>query len=853
MLRSFDSLALRQLRTRRLRAVLTAFAIVLGVGMVFGVLLLVGTIRHTFDDLIDSAWGKSDLVVMGENGTGVLPSSALDTIRATPGVREAGPMVGSVFIRLRADGRPIRGSAGQLWVGGFGPRNPPYDFRYTAGRAVRAGNEVIVGRNWARDRHVALGGRIPVATPSGRAALRVVGIFRFSSGLSFGAAGLAGMPMDAARGLMRQPDGYNQISLTATDRGRVEALRARLQARLGAGVSVKTPEGVGAAVGDQLKALNVVLYFFSGIALFVGGFLILNSFNMTVMQRMRELGMLRTLGATRGMITRTVLVEALALGAIGTVLGLGLGLGLALGLIAMMKGLGIPIGGLYVSGSAALIAAVLGRVVTVLGVLRPARRAGRVEPIRAVLDGGIASRRLSPWRAVLGVAMFVPGLVFGATFWFGGENTGSALSALSGIGMTMAMFAGMTLLAPWLITPLVRALAIPLTRFFPTAGRLAADASRANSARTAATAVALTSCLSVVVVNGALAGSMLGTISDQIDAAFARDITVQPLGQPLEAGGGQTVPAAVGRRVAALPEAGVVTPMRSLFVKLPGATVSGLAVAVDPTAFGRVDETPVAGTSRAAALGAVAAGGILVNRAYARSAGLRAGDVVRLRGAAGVHRARVAGVLDSLGTFNGNLVQMSLPTMKAVYGTTGDAQVVVKARRPGDRAALERAIAALVARDYPNLEVLSTAEIKQQIDDNVSRQFAMFNAIIAIAVIVSLLGVVNTLAMSVMERTREIGVLRAIGSSRWQVRLTMVDESLLITLAGAIAGIGLGALIGWAWVLGLHGVMPGVGFRFPWSTALVVAAAAVALGVLAAILPARRAARLNVIDALGYE
>jgi putative ABC transport system permease protein len=412
---------------------------------------------------------------------------------------------------------------------------------------------------------------------------------------------------------------------------------------------------------------------------------------------------------------------------------------------------------------------------------------------------------------------------------------------------------GMTLLAPWLITPLVHALSIPLVRVFPTGGRLAADASRANPGRTAATAAALTIGLSVVVVNGALAGSMLGTISDQMDAAYARDLTVQPLGQPLELGGGQAVPATLGRRIAALPQAGVVTPLRSLYVKLPGTPTQSLAVGLDPAAFGRVDRTPVAGSSRAEALAGVAAGGVLVNRAYARVAHLRAGDVVRLRGAGGVHRARVAGVLDSLGTVNGNLVEMSLATMRAVYGTTGDAQLVVKARRPDDRAALERGIAAIVDRDFPSVEVLSTAKIKQQIDDNVNRQFAMFNAIIAIAVIVSLLGVVNTLAMSVLERTRDIGVLRAMGSSRWLVRLTMVDESLLITLAGPIAGIGLGSVIGWAWVLGLHGVMPGVAFVFPWSTALLVGAAAVVLGVVAAILPARRAARLNVIDALGYE
>src|SRR5215218_9654853 len=190
MLRSFDTLAVSQLRTRRLRAVLTSFGIVLGVGMVFGVLLLVGTIRHTFDDLIDSAWGTSDLIVMGQSGGGVLPASTLDEIRSTDGVREAGAMIGSVFVRLRPDGRPVRGSAGQMWVAGFDPADPPYDFRYVAGRAVRSGREVIVERNWARDRDVALGDRLAVATPTGRAVLHVVGVFRFSSGLSFGGAGL---------------------------------------------------------------------------------------------------------------------------------------------------------------------------------------------------------------------------------------------------------------------------------------------------------------------------------------------------------------------------------------------------------------------------------------------------------------------------------------------------------------------------------------------------------------------------------------------------------------------------------------------------------------------------------------
>src|SRR3954452_8825208 len=440
MLRSFDSLALRQLRTRRLRAVLTAFAIVLGVGMVFGVLLLVGTIRHTFDDLIDSAWGKSDLVVMGENGTGVLPSSALDTIRATPGVREAGPMVGSVFIRLRADGRPIRGTAGQMWVAGFDPESPPYDFRYTAGRAVRAGNEVIVERNWSRDRGVRLGSRIPVATPTGRAALRVVGIFRFSSGLSFGAAGLAGMPMGAARVLMRQPTGYQQISLTAIDRGRVDELRARLQSRLGPGVSVKTPRGVGAAVGAQLNALNVVLYFFSGIALFVGAFLILNSFNMTVLQRMREIGTLRALGASGRRVATGILVEGLVLAAIGAVLGLALGAGLAVLLVKAMQGFGMPVSKVEYTPIAAIGAVVTGLLATLAGSTWPALRAARVPPIRAMLGSRGAPAARPGWRrAALGTAMFLPGMAVGGIFWFGDTSDAGIVGAIGGIGSTMVM------------------------------------------------------------------------------------------------------------------------------------------------------------------------------------------------------------------------------------------------------------------------------------------------------------------------------------------------------------------------------------------------------------------------------
>jgi putative ABC transport system permease protein len=210
-------------------------------------------------------------------------------------------------------------------------------------------------------------------------------------------------------------------------------------------------------------------------------------------------------------------------------------------------------------------------------------------------------------------------------------------------------------------------------------------------------------------------------------------------------------------------------------------------------------------------------------------------------------------VLQNIGEFAGYQLQMSAQTMKAVYGQTTTAQVAVVARSHAQIPALERRMQRLIRRDYPNLELQSAAGKKREVNDEISTQFNMFNAIVAIAVIVSLLGVVNTLAMSVLERTREIGVMRALGSSRWQVRQTMLDESLLITSGGAAAGLAAGLLIGWLWVLGLGSLLPGIAFHLPIGSIIGVAVAAIAGGVLASLLPARRAARLKVIEALTYE
>lgn len=854
MLRSLDALAVRQLRSQPLRAVLTAFGVVLGVAIVFSVLLLVGTIRHTMDDVFDSALGKTDVVVSPK--AGLLPDRAVADARATPGVRDAGGMVGAIVTRLDERNRPITDNNGQIMVAGYDPeRFPPYDFRMVEGRGIATGRELIVERNWAKDTGTDIGERVSVATPTGPAHLPVVGIFRFSSGLSLGGIGLAAMPLQAARNLMDQPHGWIQVSVSAEDRDAAAGLITKLRDRMPDGAKVQTPAAVADDFKSQLDAMNIVLFFFSGVALFVGAFLILNSFNMTILQRMRELGMLRTLGASRRRIVRIVLDEALVLAAAGTIVGLAVGIGLAAVLVALMRGLGWPIGNLHVDAGSAITAAVVGIIVTLGAALWPARRAGRIAPIRAILGTAGVRRTPRPVRGVIGVALMLPGLILGGSFWFGSGAEEGGLAALLGIAMTMAMFLGMALLAPFMIGPVIRALGVPFRALFPAGGRLAVDALVTNPMRTAATAVALTIGLSVVVVNASMSNSLTATVSDQIEANFARDFEIQARGHSLEDGGGPGVPTALRARIAAMPETRAVTPVRSLYTDLPGTETEtpGLIVGYDPALYGLMDETPIRGVDRAQALREVAAGGVLLGGTYADAAGLQRGDTLLLDGSYGRRRARVVGVLDTISSFAGNTFQMSLRTMEAVYGRTPDAQLAVRARSGAQATALQRRLDALVAQEYPNLELQSAAGAQQEVEDEISAQFNLFNGILAVAVLVSLLGVVNTLAMSVIERTREIGVLRALGASRWKVRRTMLDESLLITFAGAITGVGFGAAIGWFWMRGLDDVLPGIAFHFPTGTTITVAVAAIVLGTLAAILPARRAAKLDVLDALKYE
>jgi len=852
---SFTRLSLRSLRARPLRSCLTAGAIVLGVGMVFGVLLLVGTIHSTFDRLYDSVYGNTDIVVSGEQSVGSLPASTIDRVRAVEGVESAAGNVWSIFRTVDARGKVDRARSAQLYVVGVDFRDPdPTNAKQVAGRNPVAGRgEIELAEDWAKQHGLAIGDRVRMSTPTGIVPLRVAGLYAFEGGLDLGGYGTGSLPIADARGIMDKAGVWDEINVITADGATPASVRERLDAALGRGVEVATPQTKSEEVQEQIASLDVVLYFFSGIALFVGGFLILNSFNMTVLQRMREIGTLRALGASDVRVARSLLVEAVVLALAGSVLGLALGAGLAVLLVNAMQSFGMPVSTVEYSPFAAIAAVLTGLIATLAGAAWPAVRAARIPPIRALLGGDRPRGALGRRRALIGLALFIPGMVGGGLFWFGTSST-DPLVGISGALSTIVMFVGMVRLAPFVILPLVRLMARPLRRVMPAEGRLAADAAQANPSRTAATAATLLVALSVVVVNATIAASFVGSVKSELDQRFARDVTVQPLGYTEYGPPQSALSERLREQITALPDAGAVARRRAIYLsKMPGGGANVVVVGYEPREYDRVDTIKYEGAPRAAVLDGLAAGGVVAAKAYAKDVGLKVGDRIRLEGAAGSRRATVVGIADTFDA-GGRTLQMSLATMAAVYGVRNDSQLVIKATSPGRRAALARSVDALLARDYPGLEALSTAEFKQSTTDAINQQFGFFNAIVAIAVLVGALGIVNTLTMSVLERTREIGVLRALGASRWRVRRTMADESLLISLAGTLSGMAVGLFVAVIWILGMRSTtFPGITLHLPVTMLVTITVLGVVIGVAAAILPARRAAKLDPLTALRYE
>jgi putative ABC transport system permease protein len=842
------ALAWRALRRRPVRALLTTAGIVLGVGMIVAVLSLSATLLNGFRGMYDTVYGRTDLIVTRDNGTGgqaPFPRALLDRVRAVPGVDPAttsGEVTGTAQL-VDASGHAGTDASSILYVGGFEQDkiDAVSDFVRVAGRDPVSNREIAVEHGFADGHHLHVGSTLRLALPVGLLRLRVSGIFRFTRAVDYGGSGFALMTLGGAQAAFDLGGRLSQVNVNVRDRAQVAEVERRLRGVVGRDISVRTRSESVDELSKQLAGLETFLLFFAGVALCVGALLIFNSFNVTVLQRTREIGMLRTLGVTRSGVVRQVIAEALVLGVAGSLLGLAVGVALAGALIALMSVLfaGIPIGSLTVPPRSLLEGVVAGVAVTSIGALWPALKASRTSPIAAMRQRAERIGRIA-WRSAAAggalVALSVPG-VYLLT-----RGNRSGLETIYGVVSVIGIFLGVTLAAPLAVRPLVSVFARPLRILGRVQGKIASDNAARAPGRTALTASAVMVGLALVVVFGAFSSSIVNTVHRAVDRQFQSDYVIGPRNLLLAQGFSPTL----GRRISALPAARATTTVTDGFTRVNG--VGTVTLGYDPSTIGALSGDRLVGGG-APPWHLLRGRAALVSQGWAAANHVSAGSRLRIATPTGVDVVRVVGVVESPDQH----VMLSQARNMRDAGATSVFYVWTKAAASASaRTELRRELERVVA-DYPNATVLSNAELKDQITAQFNQIFTLIYALLGAAIVGSALGIANTMAMSIIERTREIGLIRALGGTRSQVRAMIRRESILVSLVGVVLGIAVGIGLGYVFVRAMASTFPGLEYAAPWNIIAIVVVGAIGVALLAAVMPARRAARLNVVEAVGYE
>jgi putative ABC transport system permease protein len=853
-LRRFSGLSFRNLRARVQRTLLTIVGIVLGVGIVFGVLTLSNTMSGTFKELFTRAYGSADLTVTAAGGSGGFDQKAVEEVRGYEGVESAAPRY-SLSSSLILDKEQKNGlpEVRSMRLFGVEPQSAKLatGFELTDGHFPHSGTELTLDGGSAKSAGLGIGERVTVGTPEGPKELRLVGLLRIPGG-SFGGLAFGMVPLPFAQNAFDKQGQISGIAVEAAEGVSVSDLKERLDRELGEGLQVERSETRTQEISGQLQGFKIALLFFAGTSLFVGAFLVFNALSMTILERTRELGMLRALGSTRAMIARAVIVEAMLLGVIGSLLGVLFGYGMARGLVYLFgRAFLFEITSLVLSPFALVSAIVVGIAVTVVAALYPAMKAGRVSPVeamRARSAGTTAetghSRVVSLLAPVFGLALAGAGIPW---IYYLAKNLSASLGGLvyaSGIVAIIAAFLGISLVIPVLVGPLAALFSPVLRLLFGVEGRMAAANATRNRGRTALTASALMVGISLVVAFSALGGSLLGSIRDYLDGSLGSDYVVQPTQQTSDAGFSAELPEKIGRVQGVEKTTSIVSTFRRDGKKVdavfgvdqnyPGIFRVNYA-AGGPDAFSRLKN-----------------GDALVGKQLAQDRKLELGSRIELLGPKGVKKYRVEGILKNDIVGGGTGIYLSKEILASDFNETQSEFLAIKARPGSDREALARRIEA-VLEDYPQFTLYSNAEWKAQIENDFNRQYVFFYAIMGVSVAVSAFGVVNTLSMSVFERTREIGILRAVGTTRLQIGRLIIDEGIVISLIGCLIGVALGSLLGYLFVQGSGAGGFEIDFYYPKLPALAALLSGLFIGVFAGLLPARSATRKGIVEAVQYE
>jgi putative ABC transport system permease protein len=841
------SLTFKSVRANRARFVLTAIAVMLGVAFIVGTLVLTDTIKAGYDEVATDSYRSTDAVVRSSrhlrptNGApavrGTIPAAALATVRATPGVQAAEPERRGTAAVVGKDGRLVDGDPNRAVPVALGwtatdALNP---LRIVAGTPPTAPDDVVVDRTTRADGHLAVGDRVRVVGPGGSEPFRISGVVTYGGADdAAGAQVVAFTPATAAR-FLGLSDRVSEIRVQGAAGWSQDRLVDSLDRTLAGAAGVEVVTGATAAAeartdaGRSLQLFDTFLLTFAIVALVVGAFVIYNTFSITVAQRSKETALLRAIGASRRQVLRSIVLEALFVGTIASALGVGLGLGAAVLLRAALEsfGMSLPSTATVVAGRTIAVAMVIGVVVTLLSAYLPARRAARIAPVEALRDSTVEPGRGRHGRAVAGALVTAAG---GAAI---AQGLAGADAGIIGLG-AFGVFVGVAMLGPAIAGPFARVIGLPLWLRGET-GRLARANAVRNPRRTAATASALMIGVGLVAMMTVFAASTRTSISDTIETAMKGDSIVRT-----QAGMGGLDPS-VAARIAALPEVAAVTPLRYTNASVGGSTKD--VTAIDPAHMAETVEANVARGSFAD----LGLDGVAVQAREAESKHLRLGDTVTLDfPETGARPLRVVAVYDTqepLGKY-----AISLATYDANVTPRVDSDIVV-ANAPGVTNTQARHAIERVLRDTPTAELLTESQFKGQMADRINRMLNLVYVLLVLALVIAFFGIANTLALSVVERTREIGLLRAVGMARSQVRASVRWEAVLIALLGTALGVAIGLGFSWAIVTalekdGFHEVTVPAG-------QLAAIAGLSALGaVVAAALPARRAARLRVLDAV---
>jgi putative ABC transport system permease protein len=857
---------LRGFFSRRLRAVLTGIAIALGVALMSGTYILTDTIDQSFASIFASGERNRDVVVVPHQAlgataavqTGTIPAAVLAKVRAVPGVAVAGGEVFSQATLLDAQGKRLNTRAPSFVASTLPARFE--NFSAASGTLPRNGGDVAVDQATAQRAGLRPGELLRVAGASATGTYRISGIAKFAGSGSFGGAGVALLTLPQAQRLAGEKGAYDTLLVAATPGVSATALRARIRAVLPRSLDVRTGTQEAAQqtsdLEDQLGFLRTFLLIFAYVALFVGAFIIFNTFSITVAQRTREFGLLRTLGATRGQILASVVSEGILLGLLGSGIGLLAGLGLAPGLDQLFKsvfGADLPDSGTVLELRTVWVSLLAGTAVTVVAGLLPAIRASRVTPVAALREGVSLSEGRAPRsrrRRAIGLAIVGALIVLRVV-----------LEASSGAGVITIVVIIAIVVA--VRVPLVRrrikrawnALIVRLARVLAglfawrgITGRLARDNTIRHPGRTAVTAASLMIGLLLVSFVSILAAGLKASINQAIDASFAGNLIIENATNAQSTAG---IPAEIPTALRAVRGVRQVTDIAFTEGRVKGLGGTQSITAVDPTNFAHVYRIDW-DTGNDATITSLGTTGAVLTKTFASAHHYRVGQQLTVLTPSGGH---VALTVRGIATDHAGLLAdltIGLPLARRAFSQRTDALDFVSYAPGANDAQVQPAVDRILAARFPQAKSQTAAQFKATEAAQVDSLLAFVYVLLALSVIVSLFGIVNTLVLSIYERTRELGMLRAIGTTRAQVREMIRYESVITALIGGVLGIVLGIVL--ALILSAT-ALSGTGFVLviPVPTMIVLFVLAGLAGLAAAAWPARRAASVDILAAIATQ